>query len=126
VKTYKGDGEFFVLEVPAARKEEIAPLMAYRGLVFSTSASSRERAVLFTTNPYALADIGDCPELAAYRKEIDLSRALNGKGTRRLPPGRELWDYQRATLDYLVSARRWDRRRSARLGKNAYGYRVLQ
>jgi len=93
----------YVLEVPAARKGEVAELMAYRGLVFSTSASSREKAVLFSPNAYALADLGDCPELAAYRREIDLSRALDGIGTRKLPPGLELWDYQKATLDYLLA-----------------------
>jgi SNF2 family DNA or RNA helicase len=45
----------------------------------------------------------DSPTLGAYRQQIDLSRALDGKGTTRLPPGRELWDYQKATLDYLLA-----------------------
>jgi hypothetical protein len=39
----------FILHVPGARKAEIAPLMAYRGLTFSTSASTRENAVLWTS-----------------------------------------------------------------------------
>lgn len=99
------NGANFILHVPSTRKAEIAPLMAYRGLVFSTSASSRDNAVLFTTNPYALADLAEptSPQLGAYRQQIDLSRALDGKGTTRLPPGRELWDYQKATLDYLLA-----------------------
>jgi SWI/SNF-related matrix-associated actin-dependent regulator 1 of chromatin subfamily A len=100
------NGENFILHVPGARKAEIAPLMAYRGLTFSTSASSRENAVLFAIgNPYALADLAEpnSPTLGAYRQQIDLSRALDGKGTTRLPPGRELWDYQKATLDYLLA-----------------------
>jgi SWI/SNF-related matrix-associated actin-dependent regulator 1 of chromatin subfamily A len=99
------NGQNFVLRVPAANKEIIAGLMAYRGLTFSTSASSRQEAVLFAVgNPYALADLADesLPTLGAYRREIDKSRALNGTGTRKLPPGRELWDYQKATLDYLL------------------------
>jgi SWI/SNF-related matrix-associated actin-dependent regulator 1 of chromatin subfamily A len=99
------NGNNYILHVPGSRKAEIAPLMAYRGLTFSTSASTRENAVLFSIgNPYALADLAepDSPTLGAYRKEIDLSRALDGKGTTRLPPGRELWDYQKATLDYLL------------------------
>lgn len=95
--------EFYVLEVPTAQKAEVAALMAYRGLTFSTSGSTREKAVLFSPNPYSVADLGDCPELAAYRKEIELSSALDGKGTTRLPPGKVLWDYQKATLDYLVA-----------------------
>lgn len=92
----------FILRVPAAKKAEVAELMAYRGLTFSTSASSRSEAVLFSPNPFAVCDLGDCPELRAYKTQIELSRALDGKGTRKLPPGRELWDYQKATLDYLL------------------------
>jgi SNF2 family DNA or RNA helicase len=104
MKVYKGDKDFFVLEVPAAKKAEVASLMAYRGLAFSLSASNREKAVLFSPNPYSVADLADgCPELAAYKSQIDLSRALDGVGTRKLPPGRELWDYQKATLDYLLA-----------------------
>lgn len=103
MKVSKGAGDFYVLEVPAAKKADIANLMAYRGLSFSTAASSREKAILFSPNPYSLADLSDCPELAAYRTQIDLSRALNGTGTRKLPPGKELWDYQKATLDYLLA-----------------------
>lgn len=100
----KENGANFILHVPSTRKDEIAPLMAYRGLVFSTSASSRDNAVLWSTNPYSLADLAepDSPTLGAYRKQIELSRALDGVGTRRLPPGRELWDFQKATLDYLL------------------------
>jgi SWI/SNF-related matrix-associated actin-dependent regulator 1 of chromatin subfamily A len=100
------NGSNFILHVPSTRKAEIAPLMAYRGLAFSTSASTRENAVLFSMgNPYALADLAplDSPILGAYRKQIDLSRALDGVGTTKLPPGRELWDYQKATLDYLLA-----------------------
>lgn len=99
------NGQNFILYVGAARKADIAPLMAYRGLTFSLSASSQENAVLWSTNPYALADLAepDSPTLGAYRKQIDLSRALDGIGTSRLPPGKELWDYQKATLDYLLA-----------------------
>jgi len=99
------NGSNFILRIPSAQKKFVADQMAYRGLTFSTSASSREEAVLWATNPYALADLADetCPKLAAYRREIDLSRALDGKGTLRLPPGKELWDYQKATLDYLLA-----------------------
>lgn len=105
MKVYKGAGDYYVLEVPKADKAAIAGLMAYRGLAYSTSKSSRERAILFTTNPYALADLADenCPELMPYKERIDASRALTGTGTRRLPPGCELKDYQKATLDYLLA-----------------------
>jgi SWI/SNF-related matrix-associated actin-dependent regulator 1 of chromatin subfamily A len=99
------NGANLILKVPSSRKAEIAPLMAYRGLVFSTSASTRDCAILWTVNPYALADLAppDSPTLGPYRKQIELSRALDGVGTTRLPPGKELWDYQKATLDYLLA-----------------------
>lgn len=105
MRVYKGSGDFYVLEVPKAKRADIARLMAYRGLVFSMSASDREKAVLFTPNPYALADLanGECPELDPYRKQIEASRALDGIGTHRLPPGKELKHYQKGTLDYLLA-----------------------
>lgn len=94
----------YVLEVPKANSAAIAELMAYRGLTFSTSASSREKAILFTNNPYALADLADdVPELSAYHKAIGASRALDGKGTLKLPPGLELWPYQKGSLDYVLA-----------------------
>lgn len=98
------NGQNFILEIPSAQKKAVADQMAYRGLTFSMSASSREKAVLWGTNPYALADLAGagCPQLFPYRKQIDLSRALDGEGTIKLPPGKELWNYQKATLDYLL------------------------
>lgn len=99
------NGANYILHVPSTRRDEIAPLMAYRGLTFSTSASSRHNAVLWSTNPYSLCDLApaDSPTLGSYRRQIELSRALDGIGTRKLPPGKELWDYQKATLDYLLA-----------------------
>lgn len=93
----------FILRVPYAQRDEIAGLMAYRGLAFSTSASRRDEAVLFSRNPYSICDLSDgsVPELEPYRLRIEASRALDGVGTRRLPPGKELWPYQRASLDYV-------------------------
>lgn len=99
------NGPNYIVEVPAARREEITAMMAYRGLDYSVAASSRDVAVLFTDNPYAVCDLdeaGECAELRPYLARISASRALAGKGTTRLPPGKELWDYQKATLDYLL------------------------
>lgn len=92
----------YILRVPYERREEVASLMAYRGLTYSTAASQRHEAVLFSVNPYSLCDLGDVPELASYRASIAASRALDGVGTKRLPPGKELWPYQRASLDYVL------------------------
>jgi len=102
VKT-SANGKHFILEVPKANKAAVAALMAYRGLVFSTSASSADKAVLFSDNPYALADLGqDVPALTPYFGNIEASRALDGIGTNCLPAGKELWPYQKASLDYVL------------------------
>jgi SWI/SNF-related matrix-associated actin-dependent regulator 1 of chromatin subfamily A len=93
----------FILRVPHNNKAEVASLMAYRGLTFSTSASRKEEAILFSENPYSLCDLAaDVPALLPYKRAIEASRALNGVGSKRVPPGKELWDYQKADLDYLV------------------------
>lgn len=104
LRVYK-NGENYIVEVPAARRDDITALMAYRGLDYSVAASSRDLAILFSNNPYAVCDLDErdeCKELRPYRSRIAASRALVGKGTTRLPPGKELWDYQKATLDYLL------------------------
>lgn len=101
------NGPNFILEVPSKLKRDVASLMAYRGLNFSTSASSRDKAVLFSRNPYSLCDLADpeiCPHMAPYRRQIELSRALEGPDySRWCPPGKNLWDYQNATLAYLLA-----------------------
>jgi len=94
----------YILRVPSTNRDRVAELMAYRGATFSTSASSRDEAILFSTNPYAFCDLAEgVKELAPYRAAIEASRALDGKGTKRMPPGVELWPYQRASLDYVLA-----------------------
>lgn len=119
-KVYANLG-YYVWEMPQANKAEIVRAMAYRGMTFSKSASSRERAVMFSANPYSVADLADVddPDLGEYRRAIELSRALDGKGTHRLPPGKELWDYQKATLDYLIQRNGGIGADSPGLGKTA-------
>lgn len=98
------NGKHFILEVPRTQAAEIASLMAYRGLTFSTSASTKDKAILWSDNPYSLADLADnVPELQPYRQAIEDSRALDGRGTLKLPAGRELKDYQKGTFDYLFA-----------------------
>jgi hypothetical protein len=111
----------FVLEVPTSKKKEIAPLMAYRGLAFSTSGSTRDTAVLFSSNPYALADLApaECVELAPYKHEIDLSRALDGKGTTSASRPAVSYGIIRKPRSTISSARRRHQWRSAGAGENA-------
>lgn len=106
MKAYRAkETGLYVLEAPTNNRKNVARLMAYRGLMFSTAASSKAMAVLFSNNPYSVCDLaedGD-KDLGPYKAAINLSRATNGKGTHRLPPGKELWDYQKGTLDYLIA-----------------------
>lgn len=96
--------DYFILEVDKTAKDTIKEHLAYRGLVFSTSASNAEKAILFTENPYALADLGAGVDgLDPLARAIEASRALDGKGTWKLPPGKELWPYQKGSLDYVIS-----------------------
>lgn len=102
----KNGPEMFILEMGEKNKKDVAAAMAYRGLNFSMSASLAKLAVLFSTNPYSVCDIDGAENvatLAPLKKLIDASRALDGKGTHRVPPGKELWPYQKATLDYLIA-----------------------
>src|SRR5882672_3496033 len=94
------EGTHYILEVPKAQKTEIKLLMAYRGLTFSTSASSPEKAVLFSDNPYSIADLiaPDDPHIGGYRRAIDASRAITSSTKYRTPPSKELWEYQAADL----------------------------
>lgn len=104
MKVELGNNGNFVLRVPSVQREEVATLMAYRGLTFSTSASSRDEAILFSDNPYSVCDLAEgIPVLDGLKKSIEASKALDGKGTKRLPPGKTLWPYQRAELDYLLA-----------------------
>ena len=76
LRVYK-NRENYIVEVPAALKDSIAGLMAYRGLQFSMSASNKERAILFSPNPYSVCDIPGAelvPELAPYMGRIKASR----------------------------------------------------
>jgi hypothetical protein len=129
VKVWKNK-EHYILEVPAAPgvKKEIANLMAYRGLIFSTAASSRETAVLFGNNPYALADLADatCPELMPYRRMIDLSRALDGKGTQPPAARQRALGLSESHARLSLEAARRDQRRSTGARKNSDEHCLLQ
>nr|GAT42305.1 superfamily II DNA/RNA helicase [Mycena chlorophos] len=105
VKVYRSkESGLYVLEGPADKAAN-ARHMAYRGLAFSLSASSREKSVLFSDNPYSVCDLAAAndPDLGPYRRAIDFSRAETSQKKYPTPPGKELWDYQAATLDYLLA-----------------------
>lgn len=102
MKAIRNQNHYYV-EVPRTQKSAVADLMAYRGLTFSMSASSGDKAILFSDNPYALADLPcDDVMMTKLRSDIEASYALSGSGKYPVPPGKELWPFQVASLDYVT------------------------
>ncbi len=98
----------FVLRVPRG-EADVGALVNEHGLTFSTSRSSGTEAMLWTTEPYAAATFGQhatpaargvlAPMLAA----IEASWAPEGLGHYKVPADKELWPFQRASLDYALA-----------------------
>ena len=99
----------FVLKVPRKEAALVQQLMRDHGLDFSTSASTAREAVLFTREVYAAATFHEHATLAARAQmggilaEIEASwRATSSAHFRGVPPDKELWDFQRADLEYAL------------------------
>jgi SWI/SNF-related matrix-associated actin-dependent regulator 1 of chromatin subfamily A len=101
VKLYKNN-QYYIIETEA-KKREVASMISLRAMVLSTSASNKEKSVIFSDNPYSVADIeNDIEDLQPLTKAIASSQALGGTGTCKLPAGKALWPYQNAALDYVL------------------------
>lgn len=97
------NGANFIVRMPRSKKAELSREQTQRGLVFSLSASSNVEAVLFTSNPYAVADLEGAESLEPLRREILLSHALEGEPViGSVPADKELWPYQNAALRYIL------------------------
>lgn len=93
-------------------KADPGTLMREYGLELSSSASTIHNKVLFTPQPYAAASFMDFATPAARAQlgwiveEIAKSRAPTSGSHYDVPDGLELWDFQRADLDYMLSRER--------------------
>lgn len=101
----------FVVRVPRSRDALVKTLMRDHGLDFSLSASSSQTAILFTKEPYAAVTFWDYASPAAKEQlggiyeEIEASWRLSSTQSFACPPDRELWDFQRANLEYALRRR---------------------
>jgi SWI/SNF-related matrix-associated actin-dependent regulator 1 of chromatin subfamily A len=107
---YNQVNDTFILRVPR-NGHSIKGLMHEHGLDFSTAASSANEAVLFTTEPYAAASFaGDATDrardkLAPILTEIEQSWKAASTANYAVPEDKELWEFQRADLDYALRRR---------------------
>ncbi len=102
---YNPTNGLYILSAPPA---QVRTLMQEYGLELSQRASTATKAVLFTPQPYAAASFMDYASPAARAQlgwiveEIAKSRAPTSESHYDVPDGLELWDFQRADLDYML------------------------
>jgi SWI/SNF-related matrix-associated actin-dependent regulator of chromatin subfamily A-like protein 1 len=99
---------YYVLRVPRAEGEPME-IMREFGLDLSVSASSHGESVLFTKEPYAAATFGHTAtpvareSLSYILEQVERSWAPTSLRHIDVPDGKELWDFQRASVDYALS-----------------------
>lgn len=104
---YIGGTNIFVLRVRRG-EADVGALMREHGLDFATAASTVDEAILMTHEPYAacaFAEFGDAgvrAKLAPLLKEIEASWAKASAAHIACPGDRELWDFQRAGVEYAM------------------------
>lgn len=98
----------FTLHVPRSEGELIQTLMREHGLDMSLPASTAREAVLFTREPCAAVAFFDVAtmdaraELEGLNAEIESSRASHSGIHVKCPPDMELWDFQKADIEYAL------------------------
>ncbi|MGH6796591.1 MAG: SNF2-related protein [Methylocella sp.] len=103
---YNPAQDLYVLRAPRSRADE---LMTEYGLELSLIASDRDEAVLFTPEPYAAVSFlqHGTPEvqerLRYINDRIAASWAPSCDRHIDVPGDRELWAFQRASVDYALS-----------------------
>lgn len=97
----------FILKVPRG-SADLQDLMRETGLDFSLKASTEKTGVLFTHEPYAAAAFAEyaTPEarakMAGLLAEIEASWKSHSDGHFKVPDDKELWDFQKADLEYAL------------------------
>ncbi len=97
----------FLLRVPRAEADPKSLMREY-GLTFSQPASSTNEVVLFTREPYVAASFAHCATPRAQEAlcwitaRIDASWAGDSLRHISLPPEKELWPFQRASVAYAL------------------------
>ena len=110
---YNPANRMYVLTVKRGEEPNPEILMSEYGLSHSQSGSTPREAMLFTPCPYAAASFAHVATPGAREKlgwivaEVEASRAPRGTGHYDVPralleQGTDLWDYQKADLDYML------------------------
>lgn len=98
----------YTLRVPRASGVQIKDLMRSHGLDFSSTASTSGNAVLFTREPFAAVTFREYATPAALGKlkgiidEIENSNRPTSAAHIRIPADKELWPFQRASIEYAL------------------------
>ena len=97
----------YILRVPRG-EADIKGLMINHGLDLSQKATRGNEAVLFTHEPYAAAsfrqyaDPSALESLSTILYQIDESQKLTSGAHIRVPADQELWDFQKASVEYAL------------------------
>lgn len=108
---YHPQKKTFVLRVSRSEGVDIQGLIKEHGLDFSTSASHAHEAVLFTREPCAALHFFGCGTqeakrvLAPLKEQVDLSWAPSSNANIKCPADKELWGFQKASVDYALGRR---------------------
>lgn len=104
---YNRSQSTFVLRVPR-READVQVLMREHGLDLSAPASTAREAVLFTAEPYAAVSFfkhatpNARAELGAMNAEIESSWAATSGAHIRVPADKQLWPFQKASIEYAL------------------------
>jgi SWI/SNF-related matrix-associated actin-dependent regulator 1 of chromatin subfamily A len=105
---YNPKQDVFFLLVPRLEADP-QTLMREYGFKFSQPGSTPEIACLFTAEPWAAASFAHvateraAAELRWITEPINASWAADSGRHIDLPPGKELWPFQRASVDYMLN-----------------------
>lgn len=103
-----GNGQF-ILSVRRGEGPTPQDLMKEHGLTFWPAAGTVSEAVMSTQEPYAAAAFAEFATPLAYDKmkwicdQVALSRAPTSARHFDVPDDKELWDFQKADLEYMLA-----------------------
>lgn len=105
---YVPSTEAFVIKIERSKGLDIQSLMRDHGLDFSIKDSTAQTAVLFTREPYCAATWWEYStdrakqQLGGIYAEIQASWKSESSARIACPPDKELWPFQKASIEYAL------------------------
>ena len=99
---------FFTLKVERKSSLNVKQLILEHGLNYSTTASTKDTACLYTDNRYAAMTYSDVAteraveQFSHYLPELEASRFLSMNRKVDVPDGLDLYPFQKAGVDYVL------------------------